>query len=227
MSNEPIDPTSSARAFYAVQLRRMRTAAKMTQADAGGHPDMMVSGKLIGAVENCYRPPTLRLPKGLDKAFGLVQFYEGTYASIKRESGIPSDFWEYTEQETLASSIKIYENFLITGLLQTEEYAREIVRAGLRADKLNERLLDVVHEPNITVRIVPDGVPVYPTAPFTVLGFHNEPDVGYVVGENGLGRVIQPGSQVSELGVLFDRIGSVALPIADSEKLIRTALEDV
>jgi hypothetical protein len=271
MSNEPIDPTSSARAFYAVQLRRMRTAAKMTQADAGGHPDVMVSGKLIGAVENCYRPPTLRLSKGLDKAFGLVQFYEGIYASIKRESGIPSDFWEYTEQETLASSIKIYENFLITGLLQTEEYAREIVRAGLRADKLNEivaarmdrqeilrrddppwlvvlldtsvirrtvrspeimrpqleRLLEVVHEPNITVRIVPDGVPVYPTAPFTVLGFHNEPDVGYVVGENGLGRVIEPGSQVSELGVLFDRIGSVALPIADSEKLIRTALEDM
>jgi hypothetical protein len=105
----------------------------MTQADAGGHPDVMVSGKLIGAVENCYRPPTLRLSKGLDKAFGLVQFYEGIYASIKRESGIPSDFWEYTEQETLASFIKIYENFLITGLLQTKEYAREIVRAGLRA----------------------------------------------------------------------------------------------
>lgn len=271
MSNEPIDPMSSARAFYAVQLRRIRTAAKMTQAEVGCRPDVMVSGKLIGAVENCYRPPTLRLSKGLDKAFGLEQFFEALYAGIKRESGIPSDFWEYTEHEVLASSIKVYENFLVTGLLQTEEYAREIVRAGLRADRLDElvaarmdrqeilrrdeppwlvvlldisvirrivggpevmqpqleRVLEAIHEPNITVRIVPDGVPVYPTAPFTVLGFHSEPDVGYVVGENGLGRVIEPGSQVSELGVLFDQIGSVALPVAESEKLIRRALEDI
>jgi hypothetical protein len=271
MSSEPIDPKSSARAFYAVQLRRVRCKADMTQSEVGGHPAVMVSGKLIGAVENCYRPPTLRLSRGLDNAFGLEEFFEGMYAGIKRESGIPSDFFEYAELEGLASSIKVYENFLVTGLLQIEEYAREVVRTGLRPDKVDEivtvrmdrqeilrrdeppwlvvflddsvirrvvggpeimrsqleRLLEAMQEPNITIRIVPAGVPIYPTTPFVVLGFDNESDVGYVVGELGLGRLIEPGSPVRELGVLSDRIGSVALSVADSEKLIRAVLEDM
>jgi hypothetical protein len=138
MSSEPIDPLSSARAFYAVQLRRLRTEAKMTQSDAGGHPAVMVSGKLIGAVENCYRPPTLRLYQGLDKAFGLVQFFEGMYANIKRESGPTDEFWEYAEYEGLAISIKTYQNFLVPGLLQTEHYARGVLRTGQKEHNLDQ-----------------------------------------------------------------------------------------
>lgn len=270
MSNEPIDPTSSARAFYAVQLRRVRTEAKMTQSDAGGQPAVMVSGKLIGAVENCYRPPTLRLSQGLDRAFGHVQFFEGMYAGIKRESGIPSAFWEYAEYEGLASSIKIYENFLIQGLVQTEQYAREVLRAGQRENKLEElvtarmdrqeilrrddppwlvvlldestirrvvgdrhvmrqqleHLLTAMREPNITIRIVPAGAPIYPSGAFNLLGFHGKPDVGYVESAGGFGQIIEQGDQVSGLAVLFDQIGAVALTVADSEKLINAALED-
>lgn len=271
MSSDPIDPKSSARAFYAVQLRRVRTEAGMTQPDVGGHPAVMVSGKLIGAVENLYRAPTRRLSTGLDQAFGLEEFFQGMYAAIKRESGVPADFWEYAEYEGLASSIKVYENFLVTGLLQTEEYAREVLRTRQREDRLGElvaarmerqeilrrddppwvvvlldesvirrvvggpevmraqleRLLAAMREPNITIRIVPFGAPVYPATPFAVLGFPTRPDVGYVAGTNGLGQVIEPGDQVGGLGVEFDRVGSVALPVADSEKLIRTVLEDI
>ncbi len=118
MSTEPIDPKSSARAFYAAQLKRLRTEAKLTQPELGSHPAVMVSGKLTGHVENCYRPPTRRLSQGLDRAFGLTDFFEGLYAAIKRESGPTSSFWDYEEYEGLASSIKCYENFVVTGLLQ-------------------------------------------------------------------------------------------------------------
>jgi hypothetical protein len=223
------------------------------------------------AVENLRRSATRRLSTGLDKAFTLEEFFAGLYAAIKRESGIPSDFLEYTEYEELASSVKVYENFLVTGLLQNESYAREVLRAGQRADRLDElvaarmarqeilrrddppwlvvlldesvihrtvgdrdimraqleRLLEAMQEPNITVRVVPAGAPIYPTAAFSVLGFDNEPDLGYVVSEGGLGQLIEPGSHVSRLGVTFDRIGSFALLVPDSEKLIRTALESM
>jgi hypothetical protein len=191
MSSEPIDPTSSARAFYAVQLRRIRVAAKMTQADVGAHPAVMVSGKLIEAVENLRRAPTRRLSIGLDTALDLERFFLGLYAAIKRESGIPSEFLEYTEYEETASSIKDYENFLILGLLQTEEY----------------------------------DAPIYPSGAFIFLGFPDEPPVGYAESVNGLGRLVEPGREVTALGVTFDQIGAVALTPADSEKLIQAVLE--
>lgn len=137
MSTEPIDPKSSARAFYAAQLKRLRTEAKLTQPELGGHPAVMVSGKLIGHVENCYRPPTRRLSQGLDRAFALTDFFEGMYAAIKRESGPTHDFWEYAEYEGLACSIKFYQSFLVNGLLQTEEYARELLSVGQRPDQVD------------------------------------------------------------------------------------------
>lgn len=271
MSTEPIDPKTSARAFYAAQLRRLRTEAKLTQPDLGGHPAVMVSGKLIGHVENCYRPPTRRLSQGLDRAFGLTDFFEGMYAAIKRESGPTSDFWEYAEYERIACSIKVYQNFLVNGLLQTEEYARELLSAGQRPEQANElvttrmerqeilrrddppwvvvlldesvihrvvgddgilkgqlqRLLEVMREPNVTLRVVPAGARIYPLSAFNVLAFHDALTVGYVDGVGKRGQLIEDRRQVRDTEVLFDRIGALALPTPDSEKLIRDALEDL
>ncbi|RAY12194.1 hypothetical protein DPM19_26080 [Actinomadura craniellae] len=269
MSTPPIDPKSSARAFYAVQLRRVRTTAKMTQPQVGGLPEVMVSGKLIGHVENCYRLPSLRLSKGLDRAFGYEEFFESMYTAVMRESGLPAGFWEYIELEALANMIRMYDNFLVNGLLQTPDYAREVLRAGQKDDKLEEliktrlarqeilrredppwlvalldesvvrrtvgdravmkeqleHLLRLAQEPNITIHIVPDGAPVYPEGAFHILGFRNEPDVGYVESAGGWGRVIERSEEVSEFGVLYEMIRSVALPAAGSERFIRTVLE--
>lgn len=271
MSTAPIDPTSSARAFYAVQLRRLRAAAGLTQPELGGHPAVVVSGKLIGAVENLYRPPTLRLSLGLDRALGLDQFFEGVHAAIKRESGLPTGFFEYLEYEALASMIKSYDNFLINGLLQTEDYARAVMRAGRRDDRLEElvatrlerqrileredppwlvvlldasairrvvgdgevmrgqlqHLLDMARRPAITVQVVPDGAQVFPEGAFKLLSLPDEPDVGYVEHVAGRGEIIEPGGQVGELDVVYELIRSVALPAADSERLIRTVLEEL
>jgi Domain of unknown function (DUF5753) len=271
MSSEPIDPKSSARAFYAVQLKRLRTERRLTQAELGGHPAVMVSDKLIGHVENCYRPPTRRLSKGLDKAFDICEFFEGLYAAIKRESGPAPSFWEYEEYEGMASSIKTYQNFLIPGVLQTEDYIRAVVAAGQRADAVDqlvatrmarqeilrrddppwlvalldesvvhrtvgardlmrrqlEYLLTTMHEPNISLRIVPAGAPIYPSGSFNLLNFHEEPALAYVESVGGHGQLIEPGRQVGAIEVLFDQISAVALPVADSEKLIRAVLEDM
>jgi hypothetical protein len=103
-----LDPKKSARAFYARSLARERTRASLTQAALGGHPDVMVSGKLVGHIENGRRPPTLRISRGFDKALGLEDHFESLYELMVREEGEPPAIYEYYDLEDHASSIKAY-----------------------------------------------------------------------------------------------------------------------
>src|SRR3954447_10670449 len=137
MSGE-IDPKRSAQEFYATALARERTRAGLTQAQLGAKPGVMVSCQQIGHIENCRRPPTLRFSRALDQSLGLVEYFEGLYEAYVRESGVPKAFWEYAELETEATVVKVYCNFTISGLLQTEECAREIIRGKQRGDILDQ-----------------------------------------------------------------------------------------
>jgi DNA-binding XRE family transcriptional regulator len=267
-----IDPTQSAQANYAVQLKRHREAAALTQPQLACKPAIMVSPKTISAVETMHRAPTLRLSTGLDTALRTTDLFQSLYASYVRESGLPPDFLEYTELEAAASQIKIYSQLVLTGLLQTEACARQVLGVGQRSDRLEESLtarltrqevlrrdpppeltllldeavirkllgadIDVVkgqleyllscaQEPNIAVHVVPFTAMTYPEAAFTVLSFDNEPDVAYQEAAGGRGRTIEPGPQVTALAVLFDRVRSVALPAPDSERMLRSILEDL
>jgi hypothetical protein len=56
-----LEPTKSAQALYAKFLVRERTRAGLTQAELAAHPRVIVSSQTIGHIENCRRPPTIRL----------------------------------------------------------------------------------------------------------------------------------------------------------------------
>ncbi|MFF5261184.1 Scr1 family TA system antitoxin-like transcriptional regulator [Actinomadura viridis] len=219
-----LDPKKSLQAVYARALARERTRAKLTQDQLGGHPAVMVSGKLIGHVENCRRPPTIRLSTGLDKALDLEEFFESLYIHWADEEGPPSAIWEYFDLEYRANSIKVYAPSAITGLLQSEDYARAVFKGAHRAERVEElvtarvsrqeilrrepppwllvlieedvlrrvvggrevmrhqleSLLTVIQEPNVTILVVPSGAPVYPGGAFTLLGFPDSQDIGFV-----------------------------------------------
>ncbi|WP_119727789.1 helix-turn-helix domain-containing protein [Thermomonospora amylolytica] len=266
-----LDPKKSARAFYARSLARERARAGLTQAALGAHPAVMVSGKLVGHIENCRRPPTLRISRAFDRALNLEEHFEGLYALMVREEGEPPAIYEYYDLEDQASSIKAYDSLWINGLLQTEETAREILRAGQGEDRLEElvaarmerqailrretppwlmvamdefvlrrivgsrdvtrrqleHLLTVMEESDVSIVIVPRDAPIHPSGSFTLLELPDGLNVGYVEGAAGQGRLLGPGQPVRNLGLLLDRIASTALPVTDSEKLIRSALEDL
>lgn len=263
----PPKPEESAQGFYAFHLRRHRERAGQSQPALGAQ--VHISGSLVSGIETCTRRPTLRLSQGLDRFFGLEMFFEGLFPRLLEESGLPAGFAEYAEAEARACMIKLYENFMITGLLQTDAYARAVLRAGQKADKLErlvaarmerqeilrreeppwivalldeaairrvvggrdvmreqlQHLLDTGQEPGVTIHIVPANAPVYPEGSFKILSFPVESDTGYVESAGGIGRLIEPGTHVAELAVLFELIRSVALPAAESEKLIRDILE--
>ncbi|MBO2455713.1 hypothetical protein J4573_52165 [Actinomadura barringtoniae] len=264
-----LDPKESIQAFYARALARERTRAGMTQDQLGAHPAVIVSGKLIGHVENCRRPPTERLSKGIDTALNLEEYFESLYDHMVKEDGQPSDFWEYLEVEPHADSVKSYDSQWIPGLLQTEETARVILSAENQGDKL-ERLIanrmerqEILHReeppwlvvaidehvirrtvgsreitrrqldhlyalsqnPNINIVIVPDGAQVYPTGSFILLGFAKGPDLAYLECAGDNKRILDNDRKVKELSIIFDRITTAAMTVADSRELIRKVRE--
>src|SRR4051794_8534851 len=135
-----LDPRTSAQALYAKVLVRERIRAGLTQAELAAHPRVIVSSQTIGHIENCRRPPTIRLSKAFDAAMDLDGILEAVYLAYERGAGAPSDFWEYAELELIATKIRTYHNFLIPGLLQSPEYVRAVVRAGLLANEVEERV---------------------------------------------------------------------------------------
>lgn len=133
-----LDPEQSARACYARSRARERTRASLAQEALGAHPSMVVSGKLIGHVENGRRPPTPRIFRGFDKALGLKEHFEAPYELMVRETGEPPAICEYFDPETRASSIKTCDGLWINGLPQTEETAREPFSPGRHEEEVEE-----------------------------------------------------------------------------------------
>jgi hypothetical protein len=208
---------------------------------------------------------------GVDSVFG-TDLFKGLYASYLRESDLPQDFVEYAELEELASQIKIYSQHALSGLLQTEAWAREVLGVGRRKDRLQEavaerlgrreilrrdqppevtalldetvirkltavsgemageqirHLLSLNEEPNVTILIVPLSARAYPEGAFSVLSFDNEPDVAYLDAAGGRGTTLDPGPQVTELAVLFDRIRGVGRTAPDSVSWLQSVLEEL
>lgn len=127
-------PDDSARGFFAYHLKRLREDAELAQPALG--TQIHVSGSLISGIETCTRRPGRRLCQALDKYFGVPMFFEGLYPRVIEETGLPAGFPEYTEAESAAAMIKKYENFVITGLFQTEEYARARLSAWHPPDRV-------------------------------------------------------------------------------------------
>lgn len=128
-------PEDSARAFFAFHLKRLREQRKLSQPDLGKL--VHASPSLISAIENCSRTPGLILSKALDAALGVPRFFEALHPRLLEETGLPAGFTEFADAEAEANMLKMYENFVITGLFQIEEYARVVLQANERPDKLD------------------------------------------------------------------------------------------
>ncbi|OLT30737.1 hypothetical protein BJF79_38300 [Actinomadura sp. CNU-125] len=133
-------PSESVRAFFAFHLKRNREEKGWSRPELATMAH--ISGNLVAGIETCSRRPTRRLSRILDETFGLEQFFEALYPRVIEETGLPPGLAEFIEAEAEAGVIKIYENFVMTDLFQTEEYAR----AALRADRPPNRVDRLVAE---------------------------------------------------------------------------------
>jgi hypothetical protein len=64
-------------------------------------------------------------------ALALQSRQKGWWTTFKSGDAIPEEFEEFIGLESEASRMRSYEDMVVTGLLQTEEYAAALVRGGI------------------------------------------------------------------------------------------------
>jgi hypothetical protein len=131
------DPLTSMWAWIAHDVRFFRTRSKM-------------SGSKLGELLDCDRSTISRIESGvlkidekqaavLDRVFATGGHF-GRLLQYAQLGHDPDWFKAFTNYEKRATSIRIYEALVVTGLLQTERYARALLEAARVVDDVDQAL---------------------------------------------------------------------------------------
>ncbi|MFG2130790.1 Scr1 family TA system antitoxin-like transcriptional regulator [Streptomyces sp. NPDC048751] len=115
-------------ALFGSRVRRLRTAAGLTQAELGARTHV-VSTRITQIERASGAKPTLELARALDAVLGADNLLVELWPYVYREA-FPDwsrRFMEYSER---AVAIRQYAAHVVPGLLQTEDYARAVLRVG-------------------------------------------------------------------------------------------------
>ncbi|MEW2396396.1 helix-turn-helix transcriptional regulator [Streptomyces sp. NPDC046862] len=115
-------------ALFGARVRRLRTAAGLTQAELGDRTHV-VSTRITQIERASGAKPTLELARALDAALGADDLLVELWPYVYREA-FPDwsrKFMEYSER---AVAIREYASHVVPGLLQTENYARAVLSVG-------------------------------------------------------------------------------------------------
>ncbi|MEU0930353.1 helix-turn-helix domain-containing protein [Streptomyces malaysiensis] len=160
LNRKELHPDSSPLAAFGARLRSLREGRGWTQEDLAERTGY--SSVHVSAIETARKPPTLRLVRSIDRAFGT----EGTADSFEREwreirhGSLLVGFPEYVGHEGRAAEIRLYEVGVIPGLLQTPEYATALAegavkRGAITAEQAQERVAFVAERQAALVRTSP------------------------------------------------------------------------
>ena len=135
-AQDDFGPAMSPLRVFGAELRHYRTRAGLSQEQLGAR--VYCSGDLIGKVENGQRAPTEEftvacddVPElGTDGALGRLRDLLRGYL---KQRAYPGWFHRWPEMESSAKALRWFELVAIPGLLQTEEYARAMLRTQVMA----------------------------------------------------------------------------------------------
>ena len=124
----------------ALELRRLREAARLTCEEVAER--LECSASKISRVETGRVSVSPRDVRDMLEIYGLPEDQRESLVQLARDSRqkgwwhaysdtIQPQFATYLGLESAASEIRIYEVSLIPGLLQTQEYARSVISAGM------------------------------------------------------------------------------------------------
>lgn len=121
--------------LLADELRRYRDAAGLTQVQLARRINF--SESLVAMVETGKRIPKVDFIEACDQALGTGGGLDRIWKRMVR-STYPAWFRPFAGMEEVATAIFEYEAQAVPGLLQTEDYARAILRAGRPRDSDEE-----------------------------------------------------------------------------------------
>jgi transcriptional regulator with XRE-family HTH domain len=128
----------------ALELRRLREAARLTCEEVAEH--LECSASKISRVETGRVSVSPRDVRDMLELYGVPEDQRESLVQLARDSRqkgwwhaysdtIQPQFAAYIGLESAASEIRIYEVSLIPSLLQTEDYARAVIGAGMMSGK--------------------------------------------------------------------------------------------
>jgi transcriptional regulator with XRE-family HTH domain len=126
-SEEFSNPSLNPLQRYGADVKRVRLGRKLTQKHLGTSTGYSVS--YVSQVESGKLLPSEKFAHGCDRVFGTNGLFAGLLHRLE-EGDHPTHFVPYVQLEEKASHILNFSATIIVGLLQTEEYARAIFRAG-------------------------------------------------------------------------------------------------
>jgi transcriptional regulator with XRE-family HTH domain len=147
----------------ALELRRLREAAKLTCEEVAEH--LECSASKISRVETGRVSVSPRDVRDMLEFYGVPEDQRESLVQLARDSRqkgwwhaysdtIQPQFAAYIGLESAASEIRVYEVSLIPSLLQTEDYARAVIGAGMMTgtpDDINRSVqLRMARQPTLT-----------------------------------------------------------------------------
>lgn len=132
-----LDPSSSIGAYFGSEVRRYRMDSNISQERLG--EIINYSGGMVCMVETSRRTPPLDFAERVDAALDTGGALTRLWPLVHRTT-FPSWFRGFVEMEATASKLQIYDVQTITGLLQTEDYARAVIEA-LREERADEDVM--------------------------------------------------------------------------------------
>ncbi|MEU7002439.1 helix-turn-helix transcriptional regulator [Nonomuraea sp. NPDC046570] len=132
-----LDPSSSPLAFFGSELREHRTRAGMSQEQLAERLSYSLS--LVCAIELARRTPTRDFAERADQVLQTDGVLLRLWPLV-RQAAYPAWFRPWLDIEQTARTLQTWQPLLVPGLLQTEDYAREIFRRepGATAEQAEE-----------------------------------------------------------------------------------------
>src|SRR6266536_2596671 len=121
------DSNSSPLAFFGAELKRLRQRAGITQQQLAERTNYALA--TVSAYETATRIPSREFAEAADRPFQTDGDLTRLHGLVEAVSVRPW-FRDRIEVERKATEIRAYESYQIPGLLQTEDCARAVIRAG-------------------------------------------------------------------------------------------------
>src|SRR6266496_198340 len=226
MANEQ-SPTVRRRRL-ALELRRLREAARLTCEEVAEH--LECSASKISRVETGRVSVSPRDVRDMLELYGVPAQQRDSLVQLARDSRqkgwwhafsdtIQPQFATYVGLESAAAEIRVYEVNLIPGLLQTEDYARTIIKAGTT----NGNHEDV--DRKVALRMA--GHPAM-GRPFVILVFPERIDTDVVYLEDLTSAFyLEDVDEVDRYNVFFNHLRATALSFEDSAALVTSVLKEL
>ncbi|WP_234314956.1 helix-turn-helix domain-containing protein [Streptomyces sp. NRRL F-5135] len=129
---EPADPAVSPLAHFGAEVRLERERLGMSRAELG--KEACCGYSLVAKIEAGDRVPSLDFAETCDRTFPYANGRFARLWPLALRYAFPPWFRPYVELEWSATRLRMFHPLLLPGIVQTEEYARSVLRAGRPAN---------------------------------------------------------------------------------------------